>query len=166
MSSKSKKKGAFRPRLRGRTAPLFLGFHSLYGGNGNCIEHRASIEHLSNIYRTSIVNLSNIYVSELYLGCIWGGNSIEHLSNIYRTSIENLSSGEGTEWRYGGVAMVWRSPEDAEKASNMCRPYILIESARFPPFGFDTPEMHNKNMKIMSNNTNNKKNNYRASNPN
>ena len=30
---------------------------------------------------------------------------------------------------------------DVEKYLKMCRPRILIESARFPPFGFDITEM-------------------------
>ena len=30
---------------------------------------------------------------------------------------------------------------DVEKYFKMCRPRILIESARFPPFGFDITEM-------------------------
>ena len=34
--------------------------------------------------------------------------------------------------------------EDAEKASKMCRSQILIASVRFPPFGFEIPEISSR----------------------
>ena len=37
--------------------------------------------------------------------------------------------------------MVWGGREDAEKASKRCRSQILIASVRFPPFGFEIPEI-------------------------
>ena len=40
--------------------------------------------------------------------------------------------------------MVWRSFEDAEKASKMRRSHILIASVRFPPFGFEIPEISSR----------------------
>ena len=48
-------------------------------------------------------------------------------------------------WMGGGIGgMNWRFDRflyDVEKYLKMCRPRILIESARFPPFGFDITEM-------------------------
>ena len=43
-----------------------------------------------------------------------------------------------TGWILGGFEV---DLGDVEKYLKMCRPRILIESARFPPFGFDITEM-------------------------
>ena len=46
---------------------------------------------------------------------------------------------------HGRVAKTWCGGcEDAEKAPTMCRYYILIASVRFPPFGFEIPEISSK----------------------
>ena len=48
-------------------------------------------------------------------------------------------------WMWGGIGgIIWlfdRSLCDVEKYLKMYRPRILIEGARFPPFGFDSTEM-------------------------
>ena len=48
-------------------------------------------------------------------------------------------------WILGGFGWILGGFEvdlgDVEKYLKMCRPRILIESARFPPFGFDITEM-------------------------
>ena len=40
--------------------------------------------------------------------------------------------------------MVWGSSKDAQKASKTCRSHMLIASVRFPPFGFEIPEISSK----------------------
>ena len=45
-------------------------------------------------------------------------------------------------WIWGGIIWLFdRFLYDVEKYLKMCRSRILIESARFPPFGFDITEM-------------------------
>ena len=53
-------------------------------------------------------------------------------------------SGQG--WSgHGRVAKIWcGGREDAEKASKMRRSHILIASVRFPPFGFEIPEISSR----------------------
>ena len=56
---------------------------------------------------------------------------------------DGLGLGPGCIWV--DLGWIWSGFEvdlgDVEKHLKMCRPRILIESARFPPFGLDITEM-------------------------
>ena len=69
-----------------------------------------------------------VRASEVDLGWIWHGSGVD------------------LGWSgHGRVAKIWcGGREDAEKASKMCRSHILIASVRFPPFGFEIPEISSK----------------------
>ena len=74
-------------------------------------------------------------------GLIWGGSGVDlgGFGKILGGSWVDLG------WIWGGVGVMnWlfdRCLYDVEKYLKMCRPRILIESARFPPFGLDITEM-------------------------
>ena len=60
-------------------------------------------------------------------------------SNLVRSGRE-VSNG-GQSYNLLMVKLTKRKLFDGEKKRKMCRPRILIESAWFPPFGFDIQEM-------------------------
>ena len=86
------------------------------------------------------------------LGCLWvslgwiGGGSEVDLKWIWG-GFGWILGGSWVDlgWMWGGIGgIIWlfdRSLCDVEKYLKMCRPRILIEGARFPPFGFDITEM-------------------------
>ena len=79
------------------------------------------------------------------LGWIWSGSGVDlcgsgvDLKWIW-VDLGCILSGSCVDWGWilGGFEV---DLGDVEKYLKMCRPRILIESARFPPFGFDITEM-------------------------
>ena len=74
-------------------------------------------------------------------GLIWGGSGVD------RGGFGWILGGSWVDlgWMWGGVGgIIWlfdRSLCDVEKYLKMYRPRILIEGARFPPFGCDITEI-------------------------
>ena len=79
------------------------------------------------------------------LGWIWSGSGVDlggsgvDLKWIW-VDLGWILGGSWVDWGWilGGFEV---DLGDVEKYLKMCRPRILIESARFPPFGFDITEM-------------------------
>ena len=71
-------------------------------------------------------------------GWIWGGSGVDLGGS--GVDLRWIWCGSWVDWGWilGGFEV---DLGDVEKYLKMCRPRILIESARFPPFGFDTTEM-------------------------
>ena len=77
-------------------------------------------------------------------GLIWGGSGVD-LERIWVDlgwilgGFGWILCGSWVDWGWilGGFEV---DLSDVEKYLKMCRPRILIESARFPPFGFDITE--------------------------
>ena len=74
-------------------------------------------------------------------GLIWGGSGVDLGGFVWILGGSWVDLG----WMWGGIGgIIWlfdRCLCDVEKYLKMYRPRILIEGARFPPFGFDITEI-------------------------